>query len=88
MNYKTIAITAAILAPISLAQPALAETTPAFGAPVDVGNGIVIDPILDGRLRWEDVSQPTKDLSADAVTMRVRAGVEVKDKPSHLAVLA
>ena len=88
MNYKTIAITAAILAPISLAQPALAETTPAFGAPVDVGNGIVIDPILDGRLRWEDVSQPTKDLSADAVTMRVRAGVEVKDKPAHLAVLA
>lgn len=88
MIYKTIALSAAILAPISMAQPVLADTTPAFGAPVDLGNGFVIDPLFDGRLRWEDVSQPAKALSADAVTMRVRAGVEVKDKPAHLAVLA
>ena len=87
MTYKTIAITAAIFLPLSLAQPALAGTKPVFGAPVDVGDGLVIDPILDGRMRWEDVSQPTKSLSADAVTMRLRAGVEVKDTPTHLAVL-
>ena len=88
MTFKTIAIATAISAPFSLAQPATAETTPTFGGPVAVGDGIVIDPILDGRLRWEDVSQPTKDLSADAVTMRLRAGVAVRDAPAHLALLA
>ncbi|MEP7350688.1 MAG: alginate export family protein [Sphingorhabdus sp.] len=48
---------------------ALCSTTPAFA------QGIVLKPLIDARLRYEGVEQVgTSD--ADAVTARVRAGVE------------
>lgn len=62
----------ACAAPIALAQPAFA----APGDPVKVADGLTIDPILDTRLRYEAVDTPTVD--ADAVTLRLRAGAEVK----------
>ena len=66
---------------LTAAQPALA----APGDPVKVGDGFTIDPIIDGRLRYEHVDQPTTD--ADALTMRIRAGFEVKHD-SGLSMLA
>jgi hypothetical protein len=69
------------------ASPALADTPPAFGGPVAMGDGFSFDPIVDARLRWEDVDQPAKGLTADAVTMRLRAGGELRNEPSHLSVL-
>ncbi|HET9629607.1 MAG TPA: hypothetical protein VFP14_09015, partial [Novosphingobium sp.] len=73
-------ITAA-LAALAFAQPALAAT----GDPVKVGDGLTLDPIIDGRLRWEHVDTPTVD--ADAVTLRLRAGAELRHA-SGLAFLA
>ena len=69
------------------AQTAHADTPPAFGAPVDMGSGLSFDPIGDLRVRWENVTQPVKDLSADAVTVRLRAGGEIRHSPSHLSLL-
>ncbi len=57
-------------------QPALAAPAPAWGDPVKVGDGFSIDPIIDARLRYEHVDTPTVD--ADAATVRLRAGAEVK----------
>lgn len=57
-------------------------TTPAMaaapGAPVPIADGVTLDPIVDGRLRWESVDQPGIDRDADGVTMRLRAGAEIK----------
>lgn len=80
----------AVLA-LGLAAPALADTAPApapahFGDPVSIGDGVTFDPMLDARLRWEDVDAAPK--SADAVTLRTRLGFEVKDQHSHLSFLA
>jgi hypothetical protein len=46
---------------------------------------MTFDPIVDARLRWEDVDATTK--KADAVTLRVRGGAEIKHKASGLSVL-
>ncbi|MBV1688591.1 alginate export family protein [Novosphingobium sp. G106] len=74
---RKILTVAALAAPLGFAQPALAApAAPKFGAPVQVGDGFTLDPIIDARLRWEHVDQPTTD--ADAVTLRLRAGVELK----------
>ena len=70
-------------AAISAAQ---AAPVPQFGDPVAIADGVTLDPMLDARLRWEDVDATTK--SADAVTLRVRAGVELKHKASGLSFLA
>jgi hypothetical protein len=68
---------AALAAPIAIAQPALAApAAPKFGDPVKVSSELTIDPIIDARLRWEHVDQPTTE--ADAVTVRLRAGAEFK----------
>lgn len=63
-------------------SPALA----APGDPVKIADGLTIDPIIEARLRYELVDQPT--LEADAVTLRLRAGFELKHVPARLAVLA
>ncbi|MBB3862267.1 hypothetical protein GGQ88_003565 [Novosphingobium hassiacum] len=82
---KTRILAAALLAsPVALAHPAFAADKP-FGAPVPVSEDITFDPIIDARLRYEAVDQPTLD--ADAVTVRLRAGFEVKHAPSHLSFL-
>ncbi|OYW16475.1 MAG: hypothetical protein B7Z39_01195 [Novosphingobium sp. 12-64-8] len=84
MKLRTMA--AALLAsPIALAHPAFAAEAK-FGDPVTVADGLTIDPILDARLRWENVDTPAK--GADAVTLRLRSGLEIKHAPSHLSVLA
>ncbi len=71
MKYRLLTA-AALAAPIALAHPAFA----APGDPVVVNEDLTIDPIIDGRLRYEHVDQPTMD--ADGLTMRLRAGAEVK----------
>lgn len=63
---------AALAAPIVVACPAYAK----IGDPVKVSEGLTIDPIVDARLRWEHVDQPTVD--ADAITLRLRAGAEFR----------
>lgn len=68
------------VAALALAQPALA----APGDPIKIGEGVTLDPIIDGRLRYEHVDQPATD--ADAVTIRLRAGAEIK--LSHFSMLA
>ena len=83
MRSKFLFTATALAAPIAFAQPAFAA--PKFGDPVTVSPEVTIDPIFDARLRWEGVDQPATD--ADAVTLRARAGVEIKHKPSHLALL-
>jgi len=76
---------AALAAPMILAQPAqAAPANPAFGDPVKIGNGFSIDPIIDARLRYEHVDTPAAD--ADAVTLRLRAGAELRHE-SGLALL-
>jgi hypothetical protein len=89
MKFRYLAA-AACAAPFAFAHPASAETPKKFGDPVTVGEGLTLDPILDARLRWEHVETPnvpaTED--ADAVTFRVRSGIELKHAPSHLAFLA
>ena len=75
----------ACAAPVALAQPAFAADAK-FGDPVKIGDGLSFDPIIDARLRWESVDQPTAE--ADAVTLRARAGFEIRHAPSKLALLA
>jgi hypothetical protein len=43
-----------------------------------LGDGIMLDPIVAVRLRYEMVDQGNLPNSADAVTLRVRAGAELK----------
>lgn len=83
MNTRILA--AALLAsPVALAHPAFAADKP-FGDPVPMGAGLTFDPIIDARIRYEAVDQPSVD--ADAVTARLRAGFEIKHVPSHLSFL-
>lgn len=83
---KKTAITATLLASsIAFAHPAFAAGKPAFGDPIPVGEGLTLDPIIDARIRYEGVDQTTVD--ADALTVRLRTGVELKHAPSHLSVL-
>jgi hypothetical protein len=67
---------------LACASPAFAAT----GDPVPIGDGITLDPILAARLRYELVDQDTIAASADALTARVRAGLELK--LSGFAILA
>ena len=83
MKSKLLLTAAALAAPIAFAQPVLAKP---FGGPVKVSPELTIDPILDARLRYENVDQPATD--AEAVTLRIRSGVEIKHVPSNLAFLA
>ncbi len=60
----------------SSASSALAQDAPF--APVEVVNGITIDPILSARLRYETVDQDNSLENAQALTARLRAGMEIK----------
>lgn len=73
--------TAMALAAMLASPPALA----APGDPVPLGRGFALDPIVEGRLRYEGVDTPTLD--ADAMTLRLRAGAELKHA-SGLSLLA
>ena len=65
---------AALLASTAFATPALADA----GDPVEIGEGVTLDPILDVRFRIETADQPTFPDDASSVTVRARAGAEVK----------
>ncbi|MCX7282981.1 MAG: alginate export family protein [Novosphingobium sp.] len=83
---KTTTFAATLLASsIAFAHPAQAAGKPAFGDPIPVAEGLTLDPIIDARIRYEGVDQPTVD--ADALTVRLRTGLELRHAPSHLAVL-
>lgn len=69
-------LSATAFALIHLAHPALGAPAHRFGEPVKVEGDLTIDPIVDARVRWEHVDQPVTD--ADAITLRVRAGAELK----------
>lgn len=82
MTFRAILFAATILA----ATPALAAPPKLQpGDPFKVSDTLIIDPIIDARLRYENVDTPT--LAADALTIRLRAGFEVKHK-SGLSLLA
>jgi hypothetical protein len=72
MRIHTLYVATALTAPIALAQPALA----APGEPIKVSDSLAIDPIAEARLRYEGVDQPATE--ADALTIRLRGGVELK----------
>lgn len=77
---RTLLAAAALAAPIATATPALA----APGDPIEVSDHLTIDPIIEGRLRYEHVDQPLTE--ADALTLRIRAGAEFRmDRLSLLA---
>ncbi|MEO7248272.1 MAG: alginate export family protein [Novosphingobium sp.] len=88
MRNTRLLLSVALMLPLCLAQPALAAPAPKhqFGDPEKLDGGFTLDPIIDARLRWEHVDQPTT--SADDETLRVRAGFELKHIASHLGFLA
>jgi hypothetical protein len=49
-----------------------------FGAPLALDSATTIDPVLAARLRYEGVDQAGFPTQAEAVTLRVRAGAEIK----------
>ena len=55
--------------------------------PALAGDPVAIKPLIDARLRWEDVDQIGKVNKADAVTVRVRAGFEAQ-LPEKFSLLA
>jgi len=61
---------------------ALVAATPASAQDllpiIPLGEGITLDPLLAARLRYEMVDQANIPNSADALTLRARAGVEIK----------
>ncbi|HMO68570.1 MAG TPA: alginate export family protein [Novosphingobium sp.] len=69
---KLLLAATALAAPVALAHPAFA----APGDPVKLGDGLTLDPIVEARLRYEGVDTPALD--ADAVTVRLRAGAELR----------
>jgi hypothetical protein len=57
-----------------LALPLLAITTPALA------EDVTVKPIIEARLRYENVDQTGIINEADALTLRMRAGIEAKTK--------
>lgn len=78
---RTLFTSVAALCALTASQSALA----APGDPVKISDTVAIDPIVEGRLRYETVDTPSLD--ADALTMRLRAGFEIKHT-SGLSLLA
>lgn len=64
---------AVLLASTTLATPAFADA----GDPVEIGEGVTLDPILDVRFRIETADQPTFPDNASSITVRGRAGLEI-----------
>lgn len=66
-------LSSAAVAASMIAMPCVAQAK--TGDPVAVGDGVTIDPIFDLRSSFEHVDQPATD--ADALTIRMRAGIEI-----------
>jgi hypothetical protein len=78
---------ASALAAACASTPALAAPDQAqWGGPIPFVDGLTFDPIVDFRIRYENVDQPRLD--ADAVTARLRAGFEIAHPDSGLSLLA
>lgn len=75
----------ALWAALAIATPATVEAQD-FGAPIAVGEGLTLDPILAARLRYEMVDQANLPDGADALTVRTRVGAELK--ASGFSILA
>jgi len=56
------------------------------GDPIEISDGVTFDPMIEGRLRYETIDQDNSLRNADALTMRMRAGGELKI--NGLAILA
>ena len=67
--------TLAVLTCLASAAPAMAEEP--LG-PIEIGDGVTIDPILDMRFRVETADQETFAEDATSMTVRTRAGAELK----------
>ena len=69
-------------AALALATPAALAGAQAqaqdIGAPLEIATGVTLDPVVAARLRYETVDQDGIAESADALTLRIRAGAEVK----------
>ncbi|HEY6815937.1 MAG TPA: hypothetical protein VI168_10395 [Croceibacterium sp.] len=75
MRYFRLALLGTALPAALAAAPAAAQDVlPA----IPLGNGVSLDPIAAARLRYETVDQANQPEQADAVTLRVRAGAELK----------
>jgi len=48
------------------------------GDPVEIAEGVTIDPILTALVRYEGVDQDDANLDADALTLGLNAGFEIK----------
>jgi hypothetical protein len=70
------------LALLGAALPATLAAIPAAAQDMlpatPIGGGVTLDPILAARLRYEGVDQANFPDQADALTLRVRAGAEIK----------
>lgn len=75
MKYKLMA-TAAAMSMVVCGTEALAQNS--WGGPMEVGDGVTLDPIIEARLRYEHVDQDNPTPSADALTISLRAGAELK----------
>ncbi|WP_417622892.1 alginate export family protein [Parasphingorhabdus sp.] len=73
MKYHILAAT--LLAPASIALPSAAYAGDT--GPIMIDEGVTLDPMLDARLRYERVDQDNIGLSADALTIRMRPGLEL-----------
>jgi hypothetical protein len=69
---------AALLAAVAIATAATEARAQDFGTPITLGGGITLDPILAARLRYEAVDPDNFPDGADALTLRAKAGVELK----------
>ena len=65
-------------AAIGLAACATGARAQDLGAPMQIGDGVTLDPIVDANLRYEHVEQANIANDADAVTLRLRLGGELK----------
>ena len=72
----------ACIAFLTSAAPSFAqdEEKKEFLGPVEIGDGVTLDPILDVRFRAETADQETFAEDALSVTVRARAGAELKVK--------
>ena len=74
------------LVPVRLALATLIAL--AAGATPAVAQTVTLKPLVDARLRYEHVDQDDLNLDADAITLRVRAGVEARVQKFSLLVEA
>ncbi|MEO1729725.1 MAG: alginate export family protein [Pseudomonadota bacterium] len=74
--------TLAVLACLTSAAPAFAqdeaEKKPRPFDPVAIGDGVTLDPLLNMRLRVETADQSSFPEEASSITVRTRAGADIK----------